>query len=170
LWITVGGAATTLRGDCQEDCIAHGTGSYLHTGRIFGTVGFRVNPQMDAGIEVSWVPVTTAAGDDTRSTFLMAAAQFKPWASRGLFLNAGMGMAFIRNFGLEGPETVPPLTSRALGLTYGIGWTFRQTKRFGFQILGTQHLAALGDFETAGVRLENVMINYWSIGGAIVIR
>ena len=31
-WIVLGGTSTTLRGDCQEDCVAHGTGDYLHAG------------------------------------------------------------------------------------------------------------------------------------------
>ena len=170
LWIVAGGTAMTLRGDCQEDCPAHGTGSYLHTYSVQGIGGFRVNPHMDAGIEVSWVPFTTKAGDETRATFLLATSQFKPWATRGLFLNAGMGMAFIRNFGFTDNGSVDPITSKALGLTYGIGWTFNHTGRVGFQVFGAQHMAAMGDFESAGVVIENVVANFWSIGGAIVIR
>ncbi len=170
MWIVAGGTSTTLRGDCQEDCVAHGTGAYLHTGSFLGIVGFRVNPQMDAGVEVSWVPATSAAGDDIRSTFLLAAAQFRPWPTSGFFLKAGMGMAFIRNFVYDGTGTLPPITSKALGLTYGAGWTFRHDPRVGLQIFGAQHVAALGDFQTGGVTIENVMANYWSVGAAIVIR
>ena len=66
MWIVAGGTTTTLRGDCQEDCVAHGTGAYLHTGSFLAVVGFRVNPHMDAGVEVSWVPATSVAGDDIR--------------------------------------------------------------------------------------------------------
>ena len=131
MWIVLGGTSTTLRGDCQEDCVAHGTGAYLHTGSVLAIVGFRVNRQMDAGVEVSWVPATSTAGDDIRSTFLLAAAQFRPWQSRGFFLKAGMGMAFVRNFVYDGTGTLPPITSKALGLTYGAGWTFRHTERAG---------------------------------------
>ena len=170
MWIVVGGTSTTLRGDCQEDCVAHGTGAYLHTGSVLAVVGFRVNRQMDAGVEVSWVPATSKAGDDIRSTFLLAAAQFKPWESRGFFLKAGMGMAFVRNFVYDGTGTLPPITSKALGLTYGAGWTFRHTDRLGLQIFGAQHVAALGDFQTGGVTVENVVGNFWSVGAAIVIR
>jgi hypothetical protein len=168
----VGGASTTLRGDCQEGCVAHGTGAYLHTGSLMGTVGIRVNSQMNAGVEVSWVPATSeAGGDDIRSTFLLAVAQFRPWQTRGFFLTAGMGMAFIRNFVYDGSGTLPPITSKALGLTYGAGWTFRQTNRVGLQMFGAQHVAALGDFELAGgVTAQDVMANFWSVGAAIVIR
>ena len=170
IWIVVGGTSTTLRGDCQEDCVAHGTSDYLHSGSVLAIVGYRVNRQMDTGLEVSWVPATSKAGDDIRSTFLLGTAQFKPWASRGLFLKAGMGMAFVRNFIYDGSGTLPPITSKALGLTYGIGWTFRHTDRLGLQIFGAQHVAALGDFQTGGTTIENVVGNYWSVGAALVIR
>jgi hypothetical protein len=170
LWIVAGGTATTLRGDCQEDCVAHGTGAYLHTGSVLAIIGVRVNNQMDAGVEVSWVPATAETGADIRSTFLLAAAQFRPWPSRGLFLKAGMGMAFIRNFVYDGTGTLPPITSKALGLTYGAGWTFRHTDRIGVQLFGAQHVAALGDFQTGGVTAENVIANFWSVGAALVIR
>ena len=38
-WIVLGGTSTTLRGDCQEDCVGHGTGAYLHSGSVVGIVG-----------------------------------------------------------------------------------------------------------------------------------
>ena len=169
-WIVVGGTSTTLRGDCQEDCVAHGTGAYLHAGSLLAIVGLQVNRQMDAGVEVSWVPATSQIGDDIRTTFLLAVAQFRPWQSRGFFLKAGMGMAFVRNFVYDGTGTLPPITSKALGLTYGAGWTFQQTRRLGVQLFGAQHVAALGDFQPGGVTVENVVGNFWSIGAALVIR
>lgn len=168
--IVLGGTSTTLRGDCQEDCVAHGTGAYLHTGSVLGIVGFRVNRQMDTGIEVSWVPATSQANAEIRSTFLLATAQLRPWESRGFFLRGGMGMAFVRNFVYDGTGTLPPITSKALGLTYGAGWTFRRNQRVGLQVFGAQHVAALGDFQTGGVTIENVIGNFWSAGAAIVIR
>jgi hypothetical protein len=170
LWLVAGGTSTTLRGDCQEDCLAHGTGAYLHTGSIKGIVGYRATRHVNAGIEVSWVPATTKAGDDTRSTFLLATAQFAPSPSRGLFLNAGMGMAFVRNFTFDGATPLPPITSKALGLTYGVGWAFRRSRPLGVQIFGAHHLAALGDFQTGGSTIENMVVNFWSVGAAIVIR
>lgn len=169
-WIVLGGTATTMRGDCQEDCPAHGTGAYLHTGSVIGIVGYRLNRQMDAGVEVSWVPATLKNGDDARSTFLMGAAQFKPWATRGFFLKAAVGMAFVRNFPYDPTGTLPPATSKGLGLSYAAGWTFRQQARVGLQIFGAQHVAALGDFTTANTTINDVIGNYWSVGAAIVIR
>lgn len=169
-WIVVGVTSTTLRGDCQEPCPAHGTGAYLNTGSVLGVAGVRVNPRVDAGIEVSWVPATSKAGDDIRSTFLLATGQFRPMASRGFFLRAGMGMAFVRNFAFDASGAVPPVTSKALGLTYGAGWAFRRDTRLGVELFGAQHVAALGDFQTGGVTNENVVANFWSVGAAFVIR
>ena len=36
--------------------------------------------------------------------------------------------------------------------------------------LAGEFVTALGDFTTAGVVSENVIGNYWSVGGAILIR
>src|SRR6188508_3810414 len=121
----------------------------------------RVNRQADAGVELSWVPATTALGEETRTTFILGATQIRPWASQGLFLNAGMGMAFVRNFGFETVNPAATITSKALALTYGIGWTFRHDERLGLQIFGAQHMAAMGDFQSGGVTIENVIANYW---------
>ena len=170
LVIIAGGTTTTLRGDCQEDCPQHGTGAYLNTGSVLAMVGFRVNPLMDAGLEVSWVPAETPAGQDFRSTFLLAVASFQPWHSRGLFIKGGMGMTFVRNFVYTEPSPVEPITQKALGLTYGIGWTFRRTERVGVQVFGSQHVASIGDFQAQGVPVNDVMANFWSFGGALIFR
>ena len=79
-------------------------------------------------------------------------------------------MAFVRNFVYDGTGTLPPITSKALGLSYAAGWTFRRDERVGFQVFGAQHVAALGDFQTGGVTATDVIANFWSVGAAIVIR
>jgi hypothetical protein len=37
-------------------------------------------------------------------------------------------------------------------------------------VFATLNAAALGDLETSDRTIENVMGNFWSVGGAIVIR
>ena len=122
---------------------------------------------MDVGVEVAWVPATTEAGDAFRTTFLVGVAQFRPWNSQGFFIKGGMGMAFVRNWLFAADS---PITQKALAVAIGGGWAFRRDKRLGFQIYGTQHTAALGDFELRDGTLENVMGNFWSLGAAVVIR
>ena len=63
-----------------------------------------------------------------------------------------------------------PITQKALGLTYGIGWTFRRTERVGVQVFGSQHVASIGDFQAQGVTVNDVMANFWSFGGALIFR
>jgi hypothetical protein len=170
MWIVIGGTWTTIRGDCQEPCPAHGTGAYLHAGSVLGVAGVRVNPRVDAGLEVSWVPATTKDGQDFRTTFLLATGQFRPFAANGFFLRGGMGMVFTRNFVFDATGELPPITSKALGLTYGAGWAFQRSSRVGFELFAAQHVSALGDFQTGGVNNENVVGNFWSVGAALVFR
>ncbi len=167
-WIAAGGATTTLQGACGEGCDLESP--YLHTGTVLANVGYRVNRRMDSGVEIFWVPATSAAGDSIRSTFLLGVAQFRPWESRGFSLKAGMGMAFVRNWVYDVSGAAPPFTSKALGLTYGAGWTFRRNERLGVQIFASQHVATLGDLETSTQKVENVIGNFWSVGAALVIR
>ena len=170
-WIVLGGTSTTLRGDCQEDCVAQGTGAYLHTGSVLAIVGVRVNRQMDAGVEVSWVPATSKAGDNIRSTFVLAAAEFRPWQSRGFFLKAGMGMVFVRNFVVRvhrhGSADHVEGSRDSRMAPAGRSAT---TERLGLQMFGAQHVSALGDFQSGGIAIQNVVGNFWSVGAAIVIR
>jgi hypothetical protein len=161
---SIGGTATTLRGDCQE-CEIHG--AYLHTGGLLADVTFRVRPRMEAGVELFHVRTTTTSGDVVRATSVLAIAEYRPWATRGFFLKAGMGMSFVRNFY---DPTGAPFTSKALGLTYGVGWTFRPNERAGLQVFGLQHVAALGDLVTSVSTFENVVVNLWSVGASVTIR
>ena len=91
--------------------------------------------------------------------------------TQGFFVRGSVGMAFVRNFVYDGTSTLPPITSKALALSYAGGWAFRRADRVGFQVFGAQHVAALGDFQTSsGAIATDVIGNFWSIGAAIVIR
>jgi hypothetical protein len=164
LWLTAGSTFATVRGDCQtceEDF------PYRHAASILANVGYRVNDRMDVGGELFWMPVNTVDGR-IRSTHLDAIAQFRPWASQGFFLKGGAGMAFVRNWvDTIGPE---PINQKALSVVIGAGWAFRPDERVGLQLFGAQHMAALGDFQTADEDIADVVGNFWSLGVAIVIR
>ncbi|HEX6975917.1 MAG TPA: hypothetical protein VF147_16035 [Vicinamibacterales bacterium] len=165
LWLVAGGASATVRGGCQE---CEEDAPYRHSGSLLFDVGRRVNPRMDVGAEVFWVPVNTSAGH-LRATHVDAVAQFRPWVTKGFFLKGGAGMAFVRDW-IDVPAT-EPVTSKALSVVIGAGWEFRPGPRVGFQVFGAQHAAALGDLRTGSDTVANdVMGNFWSLGAAIVIR
>lgn len=165
-WITAGGAWTTMLGDCTNCEIEH----YLHSGGVMGNVGISINPRTDLGAEVFWIPETLTTGDQIRVTFLMAAVEFRPWRSRGFFLKTGAGMAFLTNWLDALDDQEPPVRSKAFALAIGAGWEWKLRGRLGVQAWTTQHVAALGDLQTSTTTIENVMGNFWTVGGGIVIR
>jgi hypothetical protein len=169
-WIAAGGASTTLQGACGEGCDFESP--YRQAGTVLANIGHSVNSRTDAGAEIAWTPSATATGEDIRTTFILGVAQFRPWASKGFSIKGGMGMAFVRNwvYDFSGGVSAPPFTSKALGLTYSAGWTFRHTERVSVQIFGAQHVATLGDLKTSERTYENVIANFWSVGATLVFR
>ena len=165
-WIVAGGSSTTLLGDCT-DCPAD---TYVHDGGVLAIVGTPLTPRTDVGVEVFWVPSSSAAGEKINSTYVMGTFQFRPWSSKGFFFRASSGMAFVRNWVVDTATTSTSFTSKAFALEIGGGWEWRFSQRFGTQVFGSQHVATLGDLETATTRVENVVGNFWSVGGGIVIR
>jgi len=164
-WVVVGGSSTTLLGDCT-DCPAD---TYVHSGGVLAIVGSPLTPRTDIGAQIFWVPASSAAGDQINSTYVMGTFQFRPWGSKGFFVRVSSGMAFVRNWVVETNAT-ESFTSKAFALEIGGGWEWRFARRFGAQAFASQHVATLGDLETATTRVENVVGNFWSVGGAIVIR
>jgi hypothetical protein len=164
-WIVVGGSSTTLLGDCT-DCPAD---TYVHDGGVLGIVGTPLTPRTDIGGQIFWVPSSSAAGEPINTTYVMGTFQFRPWGGSGFFVRLSSGMAFVRNWVVD-TDTSTSFTSKAFALEIGGGWEWRFSRRFGTQVFGSQHVAALGDLQGATQRVENVMGNFWSVGGGIVIR
>jgi hypothetical protein len=164
-WIVVGGSSTTLLGDCT-DCPAD---TYIHDGGVLAIVGTPLTPRTDIGAELFWVPSSSAAGEPINSTYVMGTFQFRPWGSSGFFVRLSSGMAFVRNWVVD-TDTSTSFTSKAFALEVGAGWEWRFARRFGTQVFGSQHVATLGDLQGATTRVENVVGNFWSVGGGIVIR
>src|SRR6185436_16766433 len=140
---------------------------YRHSGGLTADIGYRVSHRMDVGGEVFWMPVDTADGN-LRATHIDAVAQFRPWSSQGFFLKGGAGMALIRNW--VDVIGTGAFNSKALSVVIGAGWAFRPEERVGFQLFGTQHASAIGDFQTASELIQDVVGNYWSLGASIVVR
>ena len=165
-WIVVGGVWTTSLGDCT-DCEER---EYRHTGSLLSNIGWSINERTDVGAEVMFVASKANTDDRIRLTFLMASFQYRPWRTNGFFLKAGAGMAFVHNWILNVENDRPSFRSKAFALAIGTGWEWSMGKHFGAQVIATHHAAALGDLQTSGRTVENVMGNLWSVGGTIVIR
>jgi hypothetical protein len=167
-WLVVGGGSTSILGDCTN-CEEQ---DYGHTGNVLINAGASLNRRLDFGAEILWVPSHLATGEDLRVTYIMPAVQFRPWQTSGFFVKAGAGIAFVRNWvvDLEGTGEAPPFISTAFGLGIGAGWEWRTRSRFGAEIFGSQHVAALGDLNTGTTTVDNVIGNFWSVGAAVVIR
>jgi hypothetical protein len=164
-WIVVGGSSTTLLGDCT-DCPAD---TYVHDGGVLAIVGAPLTPRTDIGGQLFWVPSSSAAGEPINTTYVMGTFQFRPWGASGFFVRISSGMAFVKNWIVDA-DTSTSFTSKAFALEIGGGWEWRFSRRLGTQVFGSQHVAALGDLQGSTQRVENVMGNFWSVGGGIVIR
>jgi hypothetical protein len=163
-WFMGGGSFSTIRGSCQT---CEEDSPYRHSGGVVANAGYRVTSRMDAGLEVFWMPMDTAEGR-IHNTHVDAVAQFRPWASKGFFVKGGAGMAFVRNWvDLIGPES---FDQKALSVMIGTGWVFRPHARIGLEVFAAQHAAAIGDLQSASGQIPDVMGNFWSLGGGIVIR
>jgi hypothetical protein len=165
-WFAVGVLSTSSLGDCT-DCESV---PYRHTGSLLANAGWSLNRRTDVGAELVWVASKTTGTDRIRVTFLMSSLQFRPWTSRGFFLKAGAGMAFVHNWVLTHDGEDDAFRSKAFALHLGAGWEWRIGPHWGAQVLGAHHVGALGDLETSERTVENVMGNFWSVGAAIVIR
>jgi hypothetical protein len=181
-WIVGGGGFAMARAGCA---VCDRSGVFTNSKSLFFDVGGRVSPRVDVGGEVMFVSArledSTPIEDGVqiedaapiRTTFILAIAQFRPWVDRGLYLRAGMGLAFAGNglYNPHGPALKPPYSTNAFGVTYGIGWIFRRDHRCTIQAAFSHHIAALGELSTvSGETIKNVVGNYWTSGVAIAIR
>ncbi len=169
-WIVGGGGFSMARAGCAT---CDRAGVFTNSKSLFIDVGGRVNPRVDVGGEVMFVSARIEEEDPIRTTFILGIAQFRPWVDRGLYLRAGMGLAFAGNglYSPFGPALAPPYSTNALGVTYGIGWIFRRDRRCAIQAAFSHHIAALGELSAvSGQTVKNVVGNYWTSGVAIAIR
>jgi hypothetical protein len=169
LWISAGGGFGSARVGC-DPCERDGT--YRRTRDLSVDAGIRVNPKLDVGGEIAWMPISLERGEPIWTTFLLGVAQFRPWASHGFFVKGGMGLGFVRNWSvdLSLQEFAPQVTTNAMALSYGAGWTIRPERRIAVHAYGMHHVAALGDLTTTLSTIQNVVSNFWTIGAGLTIR
>jgi hypothetical protein len=168
-WIAAGGGLGAARVGC-EPC--GGDGTYRRTRSLSVDAGIRVNPKLDVGGELAWMPISLERGEPIWTTFLLGVAQFSPWNTSGFFVKGGVGLGFVRNWTGDLPQQglAPDVTTNAMALSYGAGWTIRRERRVAVQAYGMHYVAALGDLTTTQTTIQNVVSNFWTIGAGLTIR
>jgi hypothetical protein len=169
LWIVGGAGFTMARAGCDA-CSRDGL--FTNSRGVFFDIGGRVSPRVDVGVEFMAVSARLETEKPVLTTFILGIAQFRPWADRGLYLRAGMGVGFAGK-GMASPwfELQKPYSTNALGVTYGLGWVFMRERRWGVQANWQHHIAAIGELTPqSGDMVKNVVGNYWTSGMAIVYR
>jgi hypothetical protein len=167
LWIVGGAGAMSFLADCEE---CGDPEDYRHSYGLLVTAGRAITRRLDFGAEFMWTPGETAGGDPVRTSFLLAATQFRPWQSQGFFVKGGIGIAFIKNRVTIPGQDSGEFITKSLAVAIGGGWEWRLRGRVGAEVYASQHVAAAGDILTSAGTANNVMVNFWSVGGAIVIR
>jgi hypothetical protein len=170
LWLVAGTGFSAARAGCAE-CDREGV--VTHSRPIMVDAGVHVTTRVDAGLELYWARLKVNGEQPIETTFAMGVVQMKPWVDRGLFVRAGMGIGVAGNglYSHLGPVIAAPYTTNSLALNFGVGWKFALGRRLALQVHAMQHVAAVGELTTAaGVRIRNVVGNYWTVGWAIVIR
>jgi len=162
-WVGGGGGYIAGRIDCsncQEDP------PYGNNGAILFQGGVRLNERMQLGGEIFSFG-RTIQGLNLRQSYLLAIAQYRPWASQGFFLKGGYGMAFVKEVVPDGDDVI---RTWGLGLSYGAGWIFGMKNRVSVAPFGAHYVTTVGDFETSRGLAENVVGNGWFIGTTVSFR
>jgi hypothetical protein len=92
-WVVVGAALVVSHVNCQS---CEQEFPYRDAASALVDAGYRVNRRTNIGGEVFWIGTKSAPGRGS-TIHLDAVGQFRPWASRGLCVKAGAGLAFVRN-------------------------------------------------------------------------
>lgn len=85
-----------------------------------------------------------------------------------VFLRIGFGMAGARVRILEGEGSLT--VRRGVGLSFGMGYDIRLSRRLSLTPEAAWRLLAVGDYPVQGVAYRNVSLNTWFLGAALTIH
>ena len=174
LWVDAGAGYATMRLTSGQNLA---TGQQIlgvvhaHGMAVTLTVGGAPSPNVLLGVQVQeWR--SSGSGVRQRVRSVLAAVQWYPWASIGLFVRAGTGV-------VQGPVEAPDTTVSAqvgsasgdgVGFTVGIGYDFPVSRHFGLSVQAATHIAALGDLTRNGQTAYDVIGYVSQIGVSVVWR
>jgi hypothetical protein len=166
----IGGGYTSVLGDCP-DCTAEP--NYRSAGSFLANIGVSLNSRADIGGELMWVPSTSVTGETIRTTYVMAVGPVSILEEQGILCERRRRHGLRPQLGggsQRWRQYRPAIHIQGAQRRIGAGWEWRLRPRFGVQVFGSQHVAALGDLQANQAIIENVVGNFWTVGGAIVFR
>ena len=95
--------------------------------------------------------------------------QWYPWYVRGLHLRTGVGWSYARS-GFEIGEVTGTTDKLGLGLRFGAGWDFRVRRMLSISPFLGIHIAALGDTESRGGTLRNLLSASRQVGVGVTVH
>lgn len=163
-WIASGGGIGHTTSDCEPcDVRQQETGSYLSLA-LGGTVGRNVL----VGVEMnSWHRGLEDGDESLLGAFTVV--QWYPWYAKGLHLRTGVGWSYARS-GFEIGEVTGTTDKLGLGLRFGAGWDFRVRRMLSISPFLGIHIAALGDTESRGGTLRNLLSASRQVGVGVTVH
>ncbi len=163
-WMVSGAGIGHTTSDCEQcDVRQQETGSYLSLA-LGGTVGRNVL----VGAEMnSWHRGLEDGDESLLGVFTVV--QWYPWYARGLHLRTGVGWSYARS-GFEIGEVAGTTDKLGLGLRFGAGWDFRVGRMVSISPFLGIHIAALGDTESRGGTLRNLLSSSRQVGVGVTVH
>ncbi|MFN2317758.1 MAG: hypothetical protein ABR551_11990 [Gemmatimonadales bacterium] len=163
-WMAGGGGIGHTTSDCEQCNVEQQeTGSYLSMA-LGGTVGRNVL----VGAEMnSWHRGLEDGDESLLGVFTVV--QWYPWDAQGLHLRTGVGWSYARS-GFEIGEVTGTTDKLGLGLRFGAGWDFRVRRMLSISPFLGIHVAALGDTESRGGTLRNLLSASRQVGVGVTIH
>lgn len=164
-WADAGGGFARLRLRCTN-CTGVGTAPGV---TVTASVGLSVSERVLLGLEGQiWRSTESGPREEVRS--LTVVGQWYPLAGRHLFVRGGTGI-------VQGP-VVPAVAATqpasvkgtGVGLSFGVGYDVRLSRRLGLAVQVASHVAALGDLDLRSTTLDDTIAYVTRISLAVVFR
>jgi hypothetical protein len=164
-WAGGGGGYLAGRSDCTN---CEHDQPYSNLSAVLLQGGLRTSERMLVGGEL-FSSGRTIDEAKYRSTYVLAFAQYRPFAGHGLFIKGGWGMVIIKEtLTVEGANTTA--RTRGMGLTYGAGWVLGQGRRVSVAPVAAHYVSTVGDVQTSAGAAQNVVVNGWFVGAVLMVR
>jgi hypothetical protein len=165
-WVGGGGGYLAGRAACSncETDPPFGDGS-----AVVVQGGVRVGERLQIGGEL-FTTTREMSGASLRDTHLLGIFQFRPFTRFGFFLKGGYGMALVKDVIPITENTQFSARTWGMGVMYGAGWIFGQSKRVSVAPTAATYVTTVGDVRGVQRTAQNVVINGWFAGAVVMFR